>query len=383
MDKFSLLGIITLIIVFISLLFAFFLLTVKTKNKLSNRLMAIYFIIFAIHISVFFYSKYISIPLPLDRLRDQIMFLSSPLLFLYVLSSVYSDFKLQPKHLVHLLPFLIEVLIFVPNFYAVSENERMAFMDHFLSHPEAKISSFWGSFTSIFYLILTFIVLKKYKNILLENYSSKSSFNYKWLFQLTLLLTFIFVFSNAKQVYKFYGDDIEVLNIMRILLTLLLLGFLSWVVLKSLYHPELFRSIDTKHQLVKNMIVENKENISPIPTNDNNKFTIQIKALQQYMEDQEPYLDSSLTIQKLAKQMDLPFRELSILINHHLGKHFFDFVNEYRIQKAIQLLENPSNKKLTVLEILYQVGFNSKSPFNSAFKKYTGTTPTAYRKKYV
>lgn len=199
---------------------------------------------------------------------------------------------------------------------------------------------------------------------MLENYSYKSSFNYKWLFQLTLLLTFIFIFSNAKQVYKFYGDDIEILNNMRILLTLLLLVFLSWVVLKSLYHPELFRSIDTKHQLVKNMLDKNDDNPIPNKENDNNKFTIQINKLQKYMEDQEPYLDSSLTIQKLAKQMDLPFRELSILINHHLGKHFFDFINEYRIKKAILLLENPSNKKLTILEILYQVGFNSKSPFS-------------------
>jgi len=63
MDKFSLLGIITLVIVFVALLLAVFLFTVKTKNKVSNRLMGVYFVIFAVHISVFFYAKYIELPL--------------------------------------------------------------------------------------------------------------------------------------------------------------------------------------------------------------------------------------------------------------------------------------------------------------------------------
>jgi len=97
------------------------------------------------------------------------------------------------------------------------------------------------------------------------------------------------------------------------------------------------------------------------------------------MREKEPFLDASLTIQKLAYQYGMPSRELSILINHHLNHHFFDFITTYRIKKAITVIENPSNKKLTILEILYDVGFNSKSPFNKAFKKHTGLTPTEYR----
>lgn len=378
MDKFSLLGIITLVIVFVALLLAVFLFTVKTKNKVSNRLMGVYFVIFAVHISVFFYAKYIELPLVINMLRDQIAFLSSPLLFLYVVSSVYSDFKLQPKHLLHLIPFAIEILIYVPGFYAVSEEERIIFTDNFHSNPEVKFSSIYGFVVSIVYLLLIFRTLKKYKLLLLESYSNNNNFNYKWLYQLTLLLSFIFIFSSAKQIYKYVGDDIEVLNMMRIILTLLLLGFLSWIVLKSMYYPELFRSIDTKHLLVKKLI-----ETSPNKQTSDDKFVIQIEKLQKYMETEEPYLDSSLTIHKLANQLNLPFKDISILINHHIGKHFFDFINEYRIKKAIALLENPLNEKLTILEILYDVGFNSKSPFNTAFKKHTGFTPTQYRKNIL
>jgi len=67
------------------------------------------------------------------------------------------------------------------------------------------------------------------------------------------------------------------------------------------------------------------------------------------------------------------------LINHHMNQHFFDFVNEYRIQKAMKILKNNSKNHLTILEILYEVGFNSKSSFNTSFKKHTGLTPTAFR----
>jgi len=98
------------------------------------------------------------------------------------------------------------------------------------------------------------------------------------------------------------------------------------------------------------------------------------------MEKEKPYLDFGLTLQKLSIQTDIPEKELSILINHQLNKHFFDFINEYRINDAKTLLQDPAKKGLTVLEILYEVGFNSKSSFYTAFKKATNQTPTAYRK---
>ena len=98
------------------------------------------------------------------------------------------------------------------------------------------------------------------------------------------------------------------------------------------------------------------------------------------MIDEQPFLNPALTIQDISQEMNVPVRELSVLINHQLGQHFYDFVNTYRIEKAKEILKDSSKSKVTILEILYEVGFNSKSSFNTAFKKHTGNTPTEYRK---
>jgi len=148
--------------------------------------------------------------------------------------------------------------------------------------------------------------------------------------------------------------------------------------MKALNHPELFRGVNSKLKLTKEILPEVDD--KSVSTNvQDDLITGQISTLKQYMAEKEPFLDPSLTIQELANQIDIPVRDLSVLINHKMDQHFFDFVNEYRIQKAMNILKDESKNQLTVLEILYEVGFNSKSSFNTSFKKYTNLTPTAYR----
>ena len=72
-------------------------------------------------------------------------------------------------------------------------------------------------------------------------------------------------------------------------------------------------------------------------------------------------------------------KHLSYIINDKFNLNFYDFINKYRIEESKQYLNKSSNIK-TVLEIAYKVGFNSKTTFNSAFKKYTDMTPSEFRK---
>ena len=133
--------------------------------------------------------------------------------------------------------------------------------------------------------------------------------------------------------------------------------------------------------MVKDLIKKESSSVTTDTiNNESEKEVKEITALKEHMLKEEPYLDPNLSVSSLANKMNILDKELSVLINHHLNQHFFDFVNSYRIEKAMQLLEDPSKKNHTVLEILYEVGFNSKSSFNTAFKKYAQLTPTEYRK---
>ncbi|MBZ4042910.1 helix-turn-helix domain-containing protein [Flavobacterium hibisci] len=379
MDVISFLTGMAKISVFVSLLLAFFLLTVKTKNKLANKLFAFYLIFFAIDNSgIFIEEGFIKSHFNLEFFRWSVCTLILPAFYLYVLSVCFADFRLKGKHLVHLIPFLITNVVFVLRLYFLNTTEKQLFYDQRDQSPEMYILFLILGIQTIAYSLGIFVVLKKYKEIYQENYANPRTSIFIWLFQIASVLFVLYYLSIVKNIVRY--ADLDFLWIWsNTILQFLVLIVTCWFVLKALNYPELFRGIDSKLQLAKDILPKQNENIVEIKTNHNELIATQITALKDYMKEKEPFLDPSLTIQELSNQIDIPVRDLSVLINHHMDQHFFDFVNEYRIQKAMTILKDPLKRDLTVLEILYEVGFNSKSSFNTSFKKYTNLTPTAYR----
>ncbi|WP_299215856.1 AraC family transcriptional regulator [uncultured Aquimarina sp.] len=348
------------IVVFIMVILSVFLFTVKTKNKLSNRLFGIYLLVIAFDLIGLFTNKTLEYP-NIQNLKTSSSLLQLPLFYLYVLSACYSNFRITKKHIAHFFLFLLFVIIF----------KITAFSSQSLWFFEII-----GELQYFAYIITVFIVLKKYKTLYLENYSNANYAIYKWLFQITIFscIAHTFVITRwylSNSMYQEY-----VLN-MNIIISLSVLSITIFFVLKALYQPELFTGININLKPVRTII---EKNLSQKNVQKNHSESKNLKRLTSFMETEKPYLDFELTLQKLALQLDISEKELSILINHQIGKHFFDFVNEYRINDAKLLLQDPTKKEFTVLEILYQVGFNSKSSFYTAFKKATNQTPTAYRK---
>ncbi|OJJ20984.1 hypothetical protein BKI52_10435 [marine bacterium AO1-C] len=379
MINLSVLGLITIIVLFVAVLFSFFSFTVKTSNKTPNILIAFYLLVVAIEISFFLYGGQISLPLVIHKLRDDIGYFKSPLLYLFFLSFIYSNFQLQYKHLLHLFPFVVVVVVFMPRFYMVNEQSRILFVQAYITKPEAIFSAIFSHLQHAVYLVLIFLALRKYKQIIAENYSNNRGFSYQWLYKMACFLTAIFLLAVFKNVYKHTGTSLFVLNNLRALLILSLLFFLCWIVINALYYPMLFRGISITQKPISNVIRTDQSRPTPHLSLDDHTIKQKIALLKQTMAQQELYLDSSLSIDSLAEKVNLPTKEVSTLINHYLKQHFYDFVNEYRIKKAIEILEDPGNDQLTTQEILYDVGFNSKSSFYTVFKKYTNTTPRAYR----
>jgi hypothetical protein len=89
--------------------------------------------------------------------------------------------------------------------------------------------------------------------------------------------------------------------------------------------------------------------------------------------------DSMLNLRSFCCLINEKMHYVSQVINQDLGSNFYELVNQRRIERAMQLLMEPPNR--TILEIALSVGYNSKSTFNTAFRRQTGVTPTEYRAK--
>jgi len=99
------------------------------------------------------------------------------------------------------------------------------------------------------------------------------------------------------------------------------------------------------------------------------------------MEQEKLYQEPELTLQDLADKLQHPAYQVSQALNEGLKKSFYDLINTYRVEEAKRLLLDPKNKNYTILSVGFEAGFNSKTTFNTVFKKFTGVTPTEFRNK--
>jgi len=117
--------------------------------------------------------------------------------------------------------------------------------------------------------------------------------------------------------------------------------------------------------------IKNTTNI----TDDNLYF----KELHFLMKEAKIYRDSSLGLESISKMLKISSNYLSQMVNKLSGSNFSDYVNSFRIEDAKAKLKDPNFANYTVLAIALESGFNSKSTFYNAFKKYTGISPKEYR----
>jgi AraC-like DNA-binding protein len=102
--------------------------------------------------------------------------------------------------------------------------------------------------------------------------------------------------------------------------------------------------------------------------------------LNRAVEDDEVYKDPRLTLQSLSTRLGIQNHRLSQILNDHMGANFRTFINRLRVDEVKHLLAD--SPVMTILDIAYSVGFNSKSAFNTAFAKETGQPPSDYRKNH-
>ncbi len=228
----------------------------------------------------------------------------------------------------------------------------------------------------LFYIITSFRMVSWYKKNANQFISNKNQQNINWLYSMILFFLLIIVMSIVNGLLAQTSIASYYLAIFNGIVFAMLI-FILTVFLRALQVPNFFSFSD------ENDAEAGKKNIIPghLPEEEKAERERILRIVVNHMENNKPFLEPELTLDQLAGRISVKPRVLSQVINDGLGQNFYDFVNRYRIQEASRLLTNPQDPKITILEVLYEVGFNSKSSFNTLFKKYTGLTPTAFRRK--
>lgn len=368
----EIIDIIVIVIIFQLLLFSVFLF-IKKRGKISNYILAIHLFsqtigIFSGFTAIQFQYFYNNCPHAF-LIGTPFMLLWGPTFYLYVKSVAYINFKLNIKQLLHLIPFGIVFFFLLFTFYPFSTQEKKLILTN-PSYLLFSVSYYLDLFIRIqvfVYIILSFYVLWSVKRRLKECYSSISQTNLSWIQFIVIGYALCYIITLPQIIIEdIMGQNIYLRNITRILPYFI---FFNIIFFKTWLNSELFAGIEEK----------GKYKTSKLTKDEALRY---IEMINKYMTVNKSFLNPEFTLNQLSEDTKISYKILSQIINEYFNQNFYDYINSLRIEESKKMLLDPSNKK-TVLEILYEVGFNTKSVFNVAFKKTTGLTPTEYRKKFA
>ena len=296
-------------------------------------------------------------------------FLPAPLLFLYTKSLIQEKRSSRKWSFIHFMPFCIVLILWVLRFYKYpAEIKRTLILsDQIFSNYENLAGFILLNAQIIGYIGTALVSIYMYRSKI-KNSNGDQCIQFSWLsFVLYGFLVTIYIAYLKHFLYSYIGVYSGLLHILRFASNF---AFIIIIFYKGVLHPELF---------VKKYQTINGRN----PSLSENMFELYRKQLVEIMIQQKPYLFPEITLGKLSEMTSIPQRSLSEVINKGFHQNFFEFINTYRIEEAKRLISNSVADNKTILEILYEVGFNNKSVFNATFKKHTGKTPTEYRLKKV
>ncbi len=378
--RISLTDIIAIIAALQLFIFSFFLLNLKKGNRLNQLLLSAFLFVNAMFLTgylLFSFSEYIMpVGVHFFFIGTSFGFLFGPLLFLYTRSLTSDHFRLTKYDLLHLIPFAVYNLLYANYFYFQPAAIKIKLLESGTVLPYPL--GFWVGLTMnlqiLIYMTLTLIAVLRYSRSIKSLYSMIHHLELGWLELVLYAFLFMWLIDFTHFLLRNTGGISPELSGYLIFISIAInFVFANLVIYKGLKQPLQF--FDVEKRLPKSK--------SEHPGFTGNESEMYLEKLLKYMSAEKPYLTSTLTLKELSERLEMNPRILSKIINEKKNQNFFDFINRYRIEDAKIILSNPAKRKMTILEVLYGVGFNSKSVFNTTFKKYAGITPTEYRRKYL
>lgn len=299
-------------------------------------------------------------------LGDPTFLLIPPLLWFYIIELTGGRAKLSLGSVAHFLPFFVIIFCSISFGSFLSGNSLATILD---SHPRLPFTIFW-IFVVIQFSCYQYLIHRKwrdYQNIIKQEVSNTEDVSISWVrffMSVFLVVNICFLFS------LFAVIHLDIMNVVWksvgvvLSLSIFALGY-KGILQREIFYADLIIPATAQAPQVQRPEKSNQELID---------------KLTRFMKDKKPYLDAELSLSSLSKQIGLNRNQLSQLINDGIGENFYDFINKYRVEEVKRLMVDPQKQNYNLLGMALEAGFKSKSTFNLIFKRFTGLTPTEYKK---
>ena len=295
-----------------------------------------------------------------------------PLLFLYIQSLCYKDFQLRPMHLLHTVPCVVVTVVFLVRMSAGEEGIAAVHLSgeeigavEFLSHRIIL------NLQILIYLVASLLLLLNYRSRLKRLFSSLESIDLSWCNLLLAGFAGMWLIDLLGWILaSFHANAEPVKSALPVASLLVNLVLALTVAYRGLVQGGMFSGILTPPKYAASTL-------------QSAECARILERLLKCVEAEKPYLDPLLTIEGLARRLGVTPKHLSQTIHSRLNQSFYDFINAQRIEAAKDRFQGDPSRSQTVLAIAYEVGFNSKSVFNAAFKRHTGMTPKDFRLRSI
>jgi AraC-like DNA-binding protein len=299
-------------------------------------------------------------------LGDPTFLLIPPLLWFYILELTGGRVRLSLGSVAHFFPFFVIIFCSISFGSFLSGNPLANILD---SHPRLPFTIFW-MFVVIQFSCYQYLIHRKwhdYQNLIRQEVSNTEDVSISWVrffMGVFLIVNICFLFS------LFAVIHLDIINVVWksvgvvLSLSIFALGY-KGILQREIFYPDLITPATPQEPQLQRPEKPNQELVD---------------KLTRFMEDKKPYLDAELSLSSLSKQIGVNRNQLSQLINVGVGENFYDFINKYRVEEVKRLMVDPQKQNYNLLGMALEAGFKSKSTFNLIFKRFTGLTPTEYKK---
>lgn len=310
---------------------------------------------------------FVDAPFFIQRLQIPWYVLIFPSFYFFLIHYLKIEKKMASFVYVSFALFILEVAIRIALFPTYYHKKSNLFIAQYVQIEEIVNATY-----SIFLFIKATLILFKYS----ELYQPVLAFdNLKWLKNFMFfggIVILMWVCAILLNLDKTLNPQLFIYYPLRLSST----SLLYWISYQGFYNYSLMIE---RIELRKEIASEEKNKTST--ANDNRSEEDQFQQIRTYIEKNKRFRDPLFSLEKLASEMKISTSKLSHIINQESGYNFSDYINYLRVEKAKKYLIKPNYSSYTIVAIGLECGFNSKSTFYTAFKKFTNLTPSEFREQ--